>query len=116
MPADEVMKDYRSMQRIFLADPSLPKTSTRAFEVAAFIWQNEIVHGTRLPWPVLCERWNNWPLTKPYKSWQSFRRAFVRGAEATPPRYRMTNEHITDQLRSRSYQGAFDTWASKARE
>jgi hypothetical protein len=116
VPAEEVMRDYQSMQRTFLANPNPPKTSARSFKVAAFVWQNELVHSTRPPWPVLCERWNNWPLTKPFKNWQSFRRSFVRGAEATPPRYRMTDAQITDQVRSRSYQGAFDLWASRVRK
>lgn len=116
VPAEEVMNSYRRMQRSMLAAPKLPKTSTRAFEVAAFVWQNELVHGTRPPWPVLCESWNNWPLTVPFKSWQSFRRSFERGAKATPPRYVATNEQITELVRSRSHQGVFDVWASKVRK
>jgi hypothetical protein len=116
VPAEEVMRNYQSMQRTMLADPKPQKTSTRAFEVAAFVWQNELVHGTRPSWPVLCERWNNWPLTVPFNSWRSFRTSFIRGAEATPPRYVATNEQIADLVRSHSHQEAFDVWASKVRE
>jgi hypothetical protein len=115
VPAEEVMRGYRSMQRTMLADLKPPKTSTRAFEVAAFVWQNELAHGTRAPWPVLCERWNNWPLTVPFKCWRSFHRSFIRGAKATPPRYVATNEQITELVKSHSQQGAFDAWASKVR-
>ena len=68
VPAEEVMKGYRRVQRTMLADPKSPKTSTRAFEVSAFVWDHERVYGTRLAWPVLCERWNNQPLTEPFKS------------------------------------------------
>ena len=114
--AEEVMRSYRNIQRTLLADPKQQKTSTRAFEVAAFVWQNELVDGTRPSWPVLCERWNNRPLTVPFENWRSFRRSFIRGAEATPPRYGATNEQIADLVRSRSQQGAFDEWASKVRE
>jgi hypothetical protein len=115
VPAEEVMRGYRSMQRTMLADPKPPKTSTRAFEVAAFVWQNELEHGKRPPMPVLCERWNNWPLTVPFKDWRSFHRSFKRGANATPPRYKMTNQRIADEVRSHSGQGPFDDWASKVR-
>jgi hypothetical protein len=115
-PAEEVARHYRRIQRAVLADPKPPKTSTRAFEVAAFVWDSERAHGGRLPWSELCERWNNWPLAEPFKSWQSFRRSFFRGAAATPPRYGAPNEQIADLVRERSHQGAFDAWASEVRE
>jgi hypothetical protein len=108
VPAEEVANNYRNMQKTMSAESIPPKTSERAFEVAAFVWDNERVHGTRPPWPVLCERWNNWPLTEPFKKWQSFHKAFARGAKATPPRYVATNEQMTELVRSRSHQGAFD--------
>ncbi len=102
-----------------LADPNPPKTQTRAFKVAQFVWENERVHGKRPPWPVLCERWNNSPfgqLAGTFDSWRDLRTNFVRGAKATPPRYIATNEQMTELVRSRSHQGAFDMWASKVRE
>jgi hypothetical protein len=40
----------------------------------------------------------------------------VRAFGATPPRYRVTNEQMADQVRSRSYQGVFDEWVSKVRK
>jgi hypothetical protein len=117
VPAEEVMSDYRSMQRTLLSDPKPPQTQERAFDVARFVWENEIAHGQRPSWPELRERWNNWPLTKPFKkNWRDFRTTFLRGARATPPRYVASNEQMTELVRSRSHQGAFDVWASKVRE
>jgi hypothetical protein len=116
VPAEEVANSYRRMQKTVSAESNPPKTSERAFEVATFVWDNERVHGIRPPWPVLFERWNKWPLTEPFNKWQSFHKAFSRGAKATPPRYVATNEQMTEMVRSRSHQGAFDMWASKVRE
>jgi hypothetical protein len=116
VPADELSKNFREMQRTLLYNPNPPKTQGRAFQVASFVWAQEQVHGERPPWPVLYERWNNWPLTEPFKDWRTFRRFFVRGAQATPPRYNATNEQMTALVRSRSHQGAFDKWAQLVRE
>ncbi len=115
VPVEEVANSYRNMQKTMSAESTPPKTSERTFEVAAFVWDNERVHGTRPPWPVLCERWNNWPLTEPFKKWQSFQKAFSRGAKATPPRYVASNEQITSQVRSGS-QKILDVWAAKVRD
>ncbi len=118
MPAEEVMEDYRSIQRTMLSDPKPPKTQSRALKVAEFVWQNETADGERAPWPELCERWNSsliGRLVGPFEHWRDFRRYFIRGAEATPPRYLATNEQITGLVRQRSYQGAFDKWASEVR-
>jgi hypothetical protein len=116
VPAEEVANGYRRMQKTVSAESNPPRTSERAFEVAAFVWDNERVHGIRPPWPVLFERWNEWPLTEPFKKWQSFHKAFSRGAKATPPRYMATDEQMAEMVRSRSHQGAFDLWAAKVRE
>ena len=110
------MRAYRTMQRTMLSNPNPPKTQGRSFQVAAFVCAHEQVHGERPPWPVLCERWNNSPLIEPLEDWRPFRKCFLRGAEATPPQYVAINEQITDQVRSRSYQGVFDDWAAKVRK
>jgi hypothetical protein len=115
VPAEEATRAYRNMQRTMLSNPNPPKTQARAFQVAAFVWAQEQVHGERPPWPVLCERWNSWPLTEPFEDWRTFRKSFLRGAEAAPPRYVAANEQMTELVRSRSHQGAFDLWASKVR-
>jgi hypothetical protein len=116
--AEEVANNYRTIQKTLSAESNPLKTSERAFEVAAFVWDNERVHGMRPPWPILCERWNNWPLTEPFKKWQSFHKAFSRGARATVPRYNATNEQITNEVRSaqHSVEKALDDWAAKVRE
>jgi hypothetical protein len=115
VPAEEVANSIRRMQMTMLAESSPPKTSERAFEVAAFVWDNWRVEGKRPPWPVLCERWNNWPLTEPFKKWQSFQKAYSRGAKATQPRYVASNEQITSQVRSGG-QSILDVWAAKIRD
>ena len=61
VPPEEVKEAYRSMQKTMLAEPNPPKTQTRAFKVAQFVWQNEMVDSKRPSWPVLWERWNNSP-------------------------------------------------------
>jgi hypothetical protein len=114
VPAEEVANHYRSLQKTMSAEWKPPKTSERAFKVAAFVWDNEMVDGTRAPWPELCERWNRWPLTKPFDDWRHFRMAFKRGEKATPPRYVASNEQITKQVRSGG-QEILDDWASKIR-
>jgi hypothetical protein len=63
MPAEEVMKNYRQMQRTMMSQPDPPRTQARALNVARFVWEQELHYGKRPSWPVLCERWNNYPLT-----------------------------------------------------
>jgi hypothetical protein len=116
IPAAEVAESYSRLQQPFLAERRPPKTSERAFQVARFVWEEERIHRARPSWPVLCERWNHFPLTEPFERWRDFRTSFQRGATATPPRYVLTNEQITDLVRSRSQQGNFDSWASEVRE
>jgi hypothetical protein len=119
VPPEEFIRSYRSIQRTMLAEPNPPKTSERVFDVARFVWEHEMVHGMRLSWPVLWMRWNNSPFGQEagtFKNWRDFRTYFLRGERATPPRYKATNEQITELVRSRSHQKAFDEWASKVRE
>jgi len=118
VPPEEVKEAYRSVQKAMLAEPKLPRTQTRAFKVAQFVWQNEIVHGKRPPWPVLWERWNNSPFGQAagtFNSWRDLHRYFLRGAKATPPCYVATDEQLTELVRLGSHQGAFDKWASEVR-
>src|SRR5215210_6932508 len=76
VPAEEVANIYRAMQKTMLAESNPPKTRARQFEVAAFVWENERVHGKRPPWRVLCESWNKRPLTEPLEDWRDFHKAF----------------------------------------
>jgi hypothetical protein len=116
VPADDVKETYSRLRQTFIEEQPQPKTQARTFQVAAFVWNQERAHGERPPWPVLCERWNNWPLTDPFEDWRAFRMCFLRGEKATLPRYRATNEQMTELVRSRSHQGVFDIWASQVRE
>lgn len=114
MPAEEVMERHRSLQRTLMAEARPPRTHARAFDVARFVWELEKHYGRRLSWPAMCREWNEFPLTKPFDSWRDFRTNFIRGAEATPPRYIATDEELTKQVREASTRGravVFDEWA-----
>jgi hypothetical protein len=115
VPAEDVKEVYRANQQALLMEQP-PKTQARAFEVAQFVWEQEGLHGERPPWPVLCERWNNWFPTQRFDSWRHFRMTFIRGAQATPPRYFATSKVLTELVRSRDFEGAFDMWAASFRE
>jgi hypothetical protein len=116
VPAEEVKEAYRTHQKALLADTAPPKTQERAFDVARFIWEEERLHGKRPPWPVLWERWNNWPRIKPFKGWREFRTYFLRGEKATRPRYFASNAEMTEAVRSRAFEHSFDRWVSLFRE
>ena len=68
MPVEKVMEAYRWMQQTMMAEPDPPKTQARAFNVARFVWEQEKQYGERPPWPIMCERWNNYPLARAFKS------------------------------------------------
>ena len=116
IPADDVKRVYRDSQQVLLAEEHPPRTGERAFQVAEFVWNEERLHGSRPPWPVLLERWNDWPLTEPFKNWRDFRTYFLRGAKATPPRYRASTKHLTEEVRARTFEGAFELWVRSFRE
>lgn len=113
VPAEEVAKQHRLMQQTMMVEPDPPKTRARAFNVARFVWELERHYGERPPWPVMCERWNNFPLTRPFERWRDFRTNFLRGAKATPPRYVASNEQLTEQVRVHAGEqaGLFHYWA-----
>ena len=113
MPAEEVMEAYRRMQRAMMVKPDPPKTQARAFNVARFVWEQEILEGTRPPWPVLCERWNRFPLTRPFKDWRTFQSYFRRGAKAVRPQYAASDEQMTERVREGNHLGVFETWAAQ---
>ena len=115
VPAEEVAEKHRRKQQAMMTEPDPPKTRARAFNVARFVWEQERHHGERPPWPVMCERWNNFPLARPFKSWRDFHTNFLRGAKATPPRYVASNEQLTEQVRvhAREQAGLFHYWAGK---
>ena len=115
VPAEEVKDAYRIHQQAVLTEQTPPKTQQRALEVARFVWEEERVHGERPPWPVLWERWNNWPLTKPFKTWRNFRTYFLRGEQATRPQYTASNEQIVKQVDSGVHEKAFDFWTASFR-
>lgn len=115
MPAEEVASRYRQMQRTMMAEPDPPRTQARALNVARFVWEVEKHHGKRLPWRIMWQRWNKHPLTRPFNNWRDFRTNFVRGADATPPRYVATDEQLTEEVRFNARNGAlaFRSWANQ---
>ena len=125
MPAEEVARSFRAMQRTLMVEPAQPKTRARAFNVARFVWEQEMAYGKRPTWPEMCKRWNNackrWndarpddvPRARPFEDWRDFHKNFVRGEKATVPRYKATDEEITKQVKEASNRGgtvAFDLW------
>jgi hypothetical protein len=118
MPATEVAKSFRAMQQALMVGTDQPRTQVRAYAVARHVWEMEAAHGERLTWPEMCKRWNDAPMTRPFEHWRDFRANFVRGAKATLPRYKATDEEITKQVREASNRGAaiaFDRWVSQVR-
>lgn len=118
VPAEDVAKTFRAMQRYLMAKPDRPRTQARAFQVARFVWEVEAARGKRPSWPDLCRLWNDQPTTEPFDHWRDFRTYFKRGAEATRPRYKATDEEITDQVREATARGeavAFDEWVRGVR-
>ena len=122
VPATEVAKSFRAMQRTLMVDSDQPRTQARAFNVARFVWEVEAAYGERPSWPELCKlwndyckRWNDAPVAGTFKKWRDFRTYFLRGERATLPRYKATDKQITEQVREASNRGeavAFDSWAS----
>jgi hypothetical protein len=122
-PATEVARSFRAMQRTLMVDSGQPRTQARAISVARFVWEVEAAYGERPSWPELCkiwndrsERWNDAPMAKRFDHWRDFRKYFLRGEEATLPRYKGTDEQITQQVREASNRGgsvAFDLWVSQ---
>jgi hypothetical protein len=83
------MRIYQNVRRKLLADHAPPKVPPRTYEVARFVWEQELIQGKRPSWPKLCDRWNQRnPELKPFTNWRAFRTSFVRGEEATPPSVR----------------------------
>jgi hypothetical protein len=118
VPAEEVARSFRAMQRTLMADPNQPRTQARAFNVARFVWEVEAAHGERPSWPELCKLWNDFPMTTPFEDWRDFHKNFVRGEKATLPRYKATDEEITEQVREATIRGeavALDRWVSQVR-
>ena len=118
VPAEDVAKSFRRMQRYLMAKPDQPRTQARAFQVARFVWEVEAARGERPTWPELCRLWNDFPMTEPFDHWRDFHTYFKRGAEATLPRYKATDEEITEQVRESTARGeavAFDRWVGDVR-
>jgi hypothetical protein len=89
VPAEEVKRVYRNLQRQFIPEPS-GRTEEGTYEVAQFVWRelrrNE---GSQVTWASLLERWKQeHPDDHRFKTYNNFRQFFVRGEEATVPRYK----------------------------
>jgi hypothetical protein len=100
VPADDVRSIYQHVQRDLLVEDACPKTHPRTFNVARFVWAEELRHGKRPSWPVLFERWKEQnPGDESFEDWRAFRTCFKRGEKATPPRYKDSNDYIASEAR-----------------
>jgi hypothetical protein len=100
VPADDVRSIYQHVQRDLLAEKGCPKTQPRTYKVAQFVWEQRLRHGKRLTFPTLLERWRErYPDDEGFEDSRAFRRCFIRGAEATPPRYVHSNDYIANEAR-----------------
>jgi hypothetical protein len=100
VPGEDVLRIYQDKQRKLIADHAPPKVHPRTYEVARFVWQQELNYGKRPSWPELCDRWNQRnPEKEHFEDWRAFRTCFVRGEEATPPRYVNGDDHIIGEAR-----------------
>jgi hypothetical protein len=50
MPAAEVARSFRAMQRTLMVDSDQPRTQARAYNVARFVWRMQAALGERPPW------------------------------------------------------------------
>jgi hypothetical protein len=89
VPAEEVTRVYRNLQRQFIHEQG-GRTEEGTYEVARFVWRELRKNdGSRLTWPALLERWKQaHPDGHRFKTYNNFRQFFVRGEEATVPRYK----------------------------
>jgi hypothetical protein len=82
LPADEVEKAYRRMQRRILPGKNRgpdPKT----LEVARFVWEQERLNGYRRPpWEALLQKWNEEHPGARFRTYNNFRTYAMRGVEA----------------------------------
>jgi hypothetical protein len=100
VPEEDVLRIYQDVRRKLLADHAPPKVQPRTYEVARFVWQQELVYGKRPSWPELCDRWNQRnPEQEHFKDWRAFHTCFQRGEKATPPRYVNGDDHIIGEAR-----------------
>src|SRR3712207_7121553 len=53
--------------------------------------------------------------SEPFKNWRDFRTYFLRGARATPPRYRVSTKQMIEEVRSCTFEGAFELWVRSFR-
>ena len=89
MPAEEVARVYRNLQRQFIGEQS-SRTEDGTYEVTRFVWRElRRNDGSRLTWPALLKRWRQeHPDDHRFKTYNNFRQFFVGGEKATVPRYK----------------------------
>lgn len=84
MPAAEVVKAYRDVQRRVLPGHNRP-VSAKSIDLVNFVTRNRPA-----PWPRLLERWNTEHPGLKYSNYRSFRSAYVRASQSLlHPGYRL---------------------------
>jgi hypothetical protein len=104
VPADDVRKIYEYAQRVYvrsglLVEKAPPKTKPRTYNVAQFVWEEELRCGKRPSWPVLFARWHEHNPDERFKNWRAFRTCFKRGEKATPPQYPQSDDYIASEAK-----------------
>lgn len=115
VPAEEVKADYLDLQQT-LTEERARKADPRTLEVARFVWEEQKrAGGKNLSYPDLMNRWNKSRPDSKFNSWRSFRTAFIRGKEATLPRYEGSADLLHKEAKEGYGKHLFDDWASGVR-
>jgi len=115
VPAEEVTRVYRNLQQQFI-DQQGGRTEQTTYEVAQFVWRElRRDDGSRATWPSLLKRWKQeHPDDSRFKTYNNFRQYFVRGEEATIPRYKWPTMQLTPQ-REAQIEDAKEHWIARLR-
>jgi len=113
VPAEEVKAEYLELQQI-LTDEKARKADPRTLEVARFVWEQQRNAGEKkLSYSDLMERWNeSRPDDQKFSRPRSFRTAFIRGKQATLPRYERSASLLEEGVKQGYSKHLFDSWAS----
>jgi hypothetical protein len=116
VPAEEMKAEYLELQEV-LTEEKARKANPRTLEVARFVWdQQGSVGKQKLSYPELMRRWNeSRPDDEKFRRPRSFRNVYIRGKEATLPRYGVSDELLQAEVRDGYGRHLFDSWASDVR-
>ena len=113
VPAEDVKETYLDLQRA-LTEERARKADPRTIEVARFVWEQKYNHeGEDLSYLDLMKRWNESRSDDGrFNNWRTFRNTYIRGKEATLPRYEGSADLLQQEARKGYGKHLFETWAS----